>query len=205
MLTLRREGSLGVAKQLAFDESFRKPRAVGCYHRTIAARAPLVNQLRHNFFARAAFAANDHRCVGRGHDGHRLDQATHGSALAHEPIGERMGKINRRGRFAIRQSDRVNNRCPQFVQVDRFRQVIISAAFHRGHCLAQIRVSRDQQHGQVAGDLTYLGKRLDATHPRQADVEQNHLWSPRADAPEGLFGGSCLFDAIAERFDESAQ
>jgi hypothetical protein len=61
-----------VAEQLAFDQLFRNGGAVDFDERLGGALAEGVDGVRHQLFASAAFAIDEHAAIGGGHQGKLL-------------------------------------------------------------------------------------------------------------------------------------
>ncbi len=76
------KAALAMAEQLAFDQLFGDGRAIHFDESLRAARAAVVNRVRHQFLAGAAFAVDQHASVGGGHQRQLLPQRLHGNAFA---------------------------------------------------------------------------------------------------------------------------
>ena len=75
-----------MAEQFAFDQFLGDGRAVHFDERLAGARAHGVQGVRHQFFAGAAFAVDQHAPVGAGHQRQLLAQGLHGHALADDAV-----------------------------------------------------------------------------------------------------------------------
>ena len=162
-----------------------------------------MDHLGNHFLARPALAQDQHRRIGRRDDRRGFEDAAHGLALADQPrrqLGQSFV-----ARCLLDRADGVGNGRLQLVQIDRLGQVVVGAALHCGHRLAEVGVGGDQEHGQLVGDLADFGQGLDAAHAGQPHVQQNHVGRAAADRFQGLFGRGSLFGTEAERLDEPAQ
>jgi len=81
-LACPREGSLGMAKQLAFNERLRQAGTICSNQRPSGTGTPLVDQLRNHLLAGPALAQNQNRRIGWCHDSRSFKDMTHGWAFA---------------------------------------------------------------------------------------------------------------------------
>ena len=79
-----REGPFAVAKQFAFDQVARDGAAVDGHKRARRPRPLVVQGLRHQFFARAAFSCDQGRRRGRRQGLDQLSQKMRGLAVAND-------------------------------------------------------------------------------------------------------------------------
>jgi hypothetical protein len=174
------EGALLVAEQLALQQRLGDGGTVEGQERRPGPRAVLVDGARHQLLARAALAGDEHResLVGDSADGfvHLLHVRTGADDSFARLILVRRRPHNH-GRLAHQADDlqRLAEHAVQFMQVERFEQVIVRPLPHR----LDGRIGRpghgDQDDRDAGVDLAELPQDVQAGLVGQAQVEQNNV------------------------------
>ena len=172
-----------VPEQFVLDQRFRKRRWREGHERLLGPQAQPVDGPRHNFFPRAALAADEHR--GRN-PSHFLDQVV--SALHRFAVADQAGNVpERRPRSArLRQGasqryqpERPVNDFLQLEDIQGLRENVVSSLgddLHRGLALV-VRRHGDHRHGKASRLLQKLLTQLPGLllFPRPVPIEENDV------------------------------
>ncbi len=187
--------------QFALQQRLRNGPAVDGDERLVAPRAFAVDRRRHQFLAGARLADQEDGEIRVGHAMNIRHHPGNGLRGAHA-LKERQGL----GRPAlglhalppapVRQG--LKRDPGDFGVGEGLEQVVVRTGLHRLHGLADVRIGRDQHHGQMAVRLANGLQHLDAVEPRHADVQKNDVRRVRADHLDRLLtvGGGKDPDAL---------
>ncbi len=170
------KAALAMPEQLAFDQVFGDGRAIHFDERLGAARAAVVNGVRHQFLAAAALPIDQHPSVSRGHQRQLLPQRLHGNAFADDlQLAPPLFLEALHFQFELALLQRVLHHHHYFFDGERFLQEIECAQLGGLHGGFDGAVAGNDHHHRPAGerDLLQTGQRLQSVHPRQPDVQQD--------------------------------
>jgi hypothetical protein len=191
------EAAALVPEQLALDERRRDGAAVERQERRLAAPAQLLQRLRGEILAGAAFADQEHRGVGRRHPLDHLVEPEHRFGRAEqqaEPVERRAavrGAVGRRRRRRCRRGAPaagrrvagtgdaaadadVGQNAFQAADVERFGQVVAGAETQRLHGAFDVGVAGHQHHFGGGAAFQIL-QQVDAAAVGQVEVDQRHV------------------------------
>ena len=117
-----------VAEQFAFQQRLRDGRAIHRDERLVGAFAVLVNRPRHQFLARAGFAANEHGDGSGGHTPDFLVDGLHGAAVADDGGlgGVGFAHFQWLGHEAAA-GHGFGDEIEQFAHIKRFEEIVVGA------------------------------------------------------------------------------
>jgi hypothetical protein len=148
------------------------------------------------FLAGAAFAADEHAGIARGHQSDALEDILHRRTSADDLFGFGDSVRGRGlGRWPTQQS--VMDTLQRLLQVERLGQVIESSALDRTHRRRQIAKRCHDDDRQVGHELAKTRQRRQAIHAGQMDIKEEDIGPLLVRQREGLFGGSGHGNGVA--------
>ncbi|MFO1501567.1 MAG: hypothetical protein U1G07_24835 [Verrucomicrobiota bacterium] len=136
-------------------------------------RTPAVDDIGDDFFADTAFAGNEDPAFRIGHEG----------GIAKDGLGKWTGRDNCRGQRFVAKDGLLIRFDPggladgveQFVEIDRFGEIIDGAVAHGIDGIADVGIGRHEQDGQDRKFLAGAPKGFEAGHARHAHVRDHHV------------------------------
>ena len=206
------EGAFLVAEQFALQQAFRESGAIHGNERSVGPGAVRVQGAGHQFLARAAFAAHEHRGVGLGQQQRLAHHFAHRGRFRHPAFrrpaaaglrAELLHLLAQAGGF-----QRAAQLGLQVVDVQRLLEIVVGPLFHGAHAGIDGSIGRHQDDRRAVGvegpDLLHD---LDAVDVRQHEIREHDVRAAGAESRDA--GGprrrQFRFEAqIADRFLQGA-
>ncbi len=176
-----------VAEQLGFDQLARQRRAVDLDERAFLPLTVLVNGARHELFARAVLAVDQHAGVGRRHRFDEVEQLPH-LVAARDDVREArvVAQLFFQPLVFGRELELLGGLVEhdeQHVGVDRLLDEAEGAGLHRLDRLRHAAVAGDHDDLRLRAGLLEIAQQVDAVGIGQHQVHQDDFRPPR---PENL-------------------
>ena len=193
-----------MTEKLALEQRFRDGCAIDLDQRAGGARAPGVDHVGEHFLAHTAFAGEQDTAFRRSNQRRIAKQCLHQWTAGDDVIGQSLVLAQLQG-CDRGEAGRLPDRSQQFVEIDRFGEIIDRTVAHGADGFADIGICRYQQDRQHGVFLTRAAEGFQTGNAGHSHVGNHHVEFPAAQDSQRLFAGSNRDGIEALTFQERIQ